>query len=407
MRKPTFREVIILSCVVIVCFAVLKSWDDILAFIGILLTAIIPLILGACIAYVIAIPSNFLTAHILPNAKSTTVQGLRKPLSLAITVLIVIVMLFLLTSTFIPALKETIIMVQINGRAFIEGLIGLPILEPVRSTVQDFLDGELVTAFESLDFAGVFKNVMGGSISLVGTQLFTVVSTVMTGFFGLLFSFVLLTDASGAVPKFMRIIEFYLGPKRSGKLRVVTKVADDTFHNFIVRQFLEAFILMVVGTTVLLIASYRYAVGVGALLGLAALIPIVGYPVGLLVGAFMVVITSPWAALAYVLAVAIAQMFEATFVLPHVGDPKTVLPPVWVTVGVTIGGGVAGFVGMLVAIPIASTFRQLVLLDYERRKKKKAQEFMAALEDGELQGAHVRVSELSERLEEDDGDGVR
>ena len=116
-------------------------------------------------------------------------------------------------------------------------------------------------------------------------------------------------------------------------------------------------------------------------------------------------------ALIYLACVALAQVLEATFVLPHIGNPKTALPPVWVTVGVTIGGGVAGFVGMLVAIPIASSIRQLILFDYERRKAidgandtDEAKPELA--ERPQSVGAHARVSELPESLEETDGDGV-
>ena len=188
-------------------------------------------------------------------------------------------------------------------------------------------------------------------------------------------------------------------------------IVDDSFHNFIVRQCLEAAILLVVSTITLLILEYPYALGVGSLMGLAALIPIVGYPVGLFASAFMVLISSPLDALIYLACVALAQVLEATFVLPHVGNPKTALPPVWVTVGVTIGGGVAGFVGMLVAIPIASSIRQLLLFEYERRLARKEEsgtkgESGEAVEPPQSIGSHARVSELPEGLKETDGDGV-
>ena len=98
--------------------------------------------------------------------------------------------------------------------------------------------------------------------------------------------------------------------------------------------------------------------------------------------------------------VALAQVLEATFVLPHVGDPRTVLPPVWVTVGVTIGGGVAGFLGMLMAIPITSTIRQLAIIGVKRREK-------AALADAASNDSlHAGKAELAQGLKEDDRDGV-
>jgi predicted PurR-regulated permease PerM len=165
-------------------------------------------------------------------------------------------------------------------------------------------------------------------------------------------------------------MQVYVGEKRMQRIALVLGVTDSSFHNFIVRQSIEALILGTVGALALLVLRFRYALGIGALMGIVALVPIVGYPVGLVLGAFIVAINSPWVAVAFVGAVALAQMLEATFLLPYVGDPRTVLPPVWVTVAVTIGGGVAGFVGMLVAIPVAATIRQLTLMDVSRRMRE-------------------------------------
>lgn len=418
MKKPTPRELVYIACAALLFIVVFRSWDAIVSFLGIVFTAIIPLVLGACIAYIIAIPTNFLERHMFPNSASSLLTGLRKPLCLFITVLLVLSALVFAGTTLIPALKETILMLQANIRPGLIAISNMTFMEPLKPVIHDFLDSKFFTSIESLDFMGMVKDVVGGSVGTFGSQVFTVVSTVATGFFGLLFSFVLLTDTTNSVPQFVRIIAFFLGNRRSFQVRNVLEIVDDSFHNFIVRQCLEAAILLVVSIITLLILGYPYALGVGSLMGLAALIPIVGYPVGLFAGAFMVFIGSPFDALIYLACVALAQVLEATFVLPHVGNPKTALPPVWVTVGVTIGGGVAGFVGMLVAIPIASSIRQLILFEYERRKaiadkmsaaktgEEPAEQEPAEQTQPQSRDVHARVSELSEGLEETDGDGV-
>ena len=418
MKKPTPRELAYIACAVLLAIVVFRSWDAIVSFLGIVFTAIIPLVLGACIAYIIAIPTNFLERHMFPNSTSKLLKGLRKPLCLFITVFLVLSALVFSVTTLIPALKETILMLQANIRPGLIAISNISFMEPLKSVIHDFLDSKFFTSIESLDFMGMFKDVVGGSVGTFGSQVFTVVSTVATGFFGLLFSFVLLTDTTDSVPQFVRIVVFFLGNKRSYHVRNVLEIVDDSFHNFIVRQCLEAAILLVVSTITLLILGYPYALGVGSLMGLAALIPIVGYPVGLFASAFMVLIGSPFDALIYLACVALAQVLEATFVLPHVGNPKTALPPVWVTVGVTIGGGVAGFVGMLVAIPIASSIRQLILFEYESRKaiadkmnatgtaEKPAKQEPEKQTQPQSLDAHARVSELPESLEQTDGDGV-
>lgn len=369
MRKPTASEMLTYGGIALVICAVLRGWDAIVAFVAIALAAIVPLVLGAAIAYVISIPTKFFERHFLPNSDSKLVQNMRRPVALAVTVLLVLMGLFLLSSTLIPALIEAVSMVQKNGRQFVESIIAIPLFKPIRPTVIDFLDGDLMKGLQTMDIGGLVKGMFGGTVGSITTQVFSVVSTIMTTFFGIIFSFILLTDTSDIGNKTMQTMQAYVGEKRMERIAMVLGVTDASFHNFIVRQSIEALILGTVGALALLVLRFSYALGIGALMGIVALVPIVGYPVGLVLGAFIVAINSPWKALVFVVAVALAQMLEATFLLPYVGDPRTVLPPVWVTVAVTIGGGVAGFVGMLVAIPVAATIRQLTLMDVSRRRK--------------------------------------
>lgn len=407
MIKVTAKDIALIFGF-IVCFCLLmQSWHEIVSFIGIVITAIMPLVLGVAIAYVVAIPTKFMERHFLPDYKAVFLEVVRRPICLVITVVLLVMGLALSSSVLFPALIDTVVMVQKNGQQFVEDVIQMPAFSPVRNLVHDFITGDFVQDLQKLDIEGLVKNVFGGTVGSFTTQLFTMVSTVMTGFFGMLFSFILLTDTTNVGDKIMGVISVYLGDKRTMRFALVLGVADASFHNFIVRQCIEALILGTVSSVTLLVAGFPYALGVGALMGLAALVPIVGYPVGLFAGAFMVAIYNVWVALLYIACVATAQLLEATFVLPHVGDPRTVLPPVWITVGVTIGGGVAGFVGMLVAIPIASTIYQLIKYDISRRRNKL--EAAAPGHDGDSESdgvSHVGKPELAQGLVDDDGSGI-
>lgn len=368
MNRLSTRDIVVIVILMLVFCLLMQGWNAIVAFLGILLAAIVPLLVGIAIAYVVSIPTNFLKRHILPNSTSRIIGVFRQPVSLLVTIIGLLVAVGLSSAVLLPALTDTVIMVQKNGQQFVEDIIQTPIMEPVRESIHQFLEGDFIQSLKRLDIKSVVDSVFGGTVGSITTQVFTVVSTAMTAFFGMLFSFILLTDTTGVGNEIMQALSQYLGPKRTERLALVIGVADASFHNFIVRQCVEAAILSAVGTTLLLAMGFPYAWGVGALMALAALVPIVGYPVGLLTGAFMVAISDVWLALLYIAVVAVAQMLEATLLLPHVGDPRTALPPVWITVGVTIGGGVAGFIGMLVAIPIASTIRQLIIIDIKRRQ---------------------------------------
>lgn len=413
MKEFKLRDYVTVALLVLLVGLVLRGWDSIVSFLGILFTAIIPLLLGIAIAYVISIPANFFARHFLPNSRSKFVAGFRRPFSLVVTVVLAILCVVFATAILIPAFVETIRMVQTYGQEFIEELIQQPFMDPFRESVQEFLNGDFIQGLKRMDISGFLKMLFGGTVGSVTTYVFTVASTIMTGFFGMLFSFILLTDNTHVPDRVMGIACEYIGPKRTQQIALVIGVADASFHNFIVRQAIEASILGTVGATVLFILDFPYALGVGVLMGLCALIPIVGYPVGLCLGAFMISILSPASALIYILTVAITQILESTFVLPHVGDPRTALPPVWVTVGVTIGGGVAGFLGMLLAIPITATIRQLIILDVRHRQRELPDDIAIYPSNyGQKKRrkprvkSHKRKPKLSQGLEHDDGDGV-
>lgn len=73
MRKLTLKDILVIAGVLIMACAIFQGWSSVVAFLGILLTAIMPLIVGTAIAYVVAIPTNFLERHFLPN--NTSVQS--------------------------------------------------------------------------------------------------------------------------------------------------------------------------------------------------------------------------------------------------------------------------------------------------------------------------------------------
>ena len=109
----------------------------------------------------------------------------------------------------------------------------------------------------------------------------------------------------------------------------------------------------------------RYALVVGVLIALTALIPIVGAFIGCVVGALLIAVTSPVKALLFVALFLVLQQVEGNLIYPQVVGNSVGLPSIWVLAAVTVGGGLMGVVGMLVFIPLCSVvyalFREYVL----------------------------------------------
>jgi predicted PurR-regulated permease PerM len=107
-----------------------------------------------------------------------------------------------------------------------------------------------------------------------------------------------------------------------------------------------------------------YALLIGVLIALTALIPIVGAFIGCGVGALLIAVTDPWKAVAFVILFLILQQIEGNLIYPHVVGSSVGLPSIWVLAAVTLGGSLMGIGGMLLFIPLCSVlyalFRDMV-----------------------------------------------
>jgi predicted PurR-regulated permease PerM len=121
----------------------------------------------------------------------------------------------------------------------------------------------------------------------------------------------------------------------------------------------------------MIILQLPYATMIGCLVGFTALIPIVGAFIGAAIGAFMIFTVSPIQALVFVIFLLVLQQLEGNIIYPKVVGASVGLPGLWVLAAVTIGGGVLGIVGMLLAVPLFATIYKILEADIEKRQKPK------------------------------------
>lgn len=124
----------------------------------------------------------------------------------------------------------------------------------------------------------------------------------------------------------------------------------------------------------MMILRIPYAPMIGALVGVTALIPIVGAFVGTIVGAVMILTVDPFKAVVFVVFLLILQQVEGNAIYPRVVGSKIKLPAIWVLAAVTIGGNLAGPLGMLLGVPAASAAYALMKEATDLREQRTFQE---------------------------------
>ena len=117
----------------------------------------------------------------------------------------------------------------------------------------------------------------------------------------------------------------------------------------------------------MVICKITYAITVGVFTGVTALVPVVGAFLGIFVGALLILAVEPLKVIPFIVLVLIIQQIEGNLIYPKVVGDAIGLPGIWVLAAVSIGGSLAGILGMLIGVPVASVIYTLVKEDVNSR----------------------------------------
>jgi len=200
---------------------------------------------------------------------------------------------------------------------------------------------------------------MGGVMTAAVSMTSSVIGNIVTFFMALLFAVHLLLNKEKLQGQFKRLFEKLLGRRINGVCHVLN-VANKSFRGYIVGQCIEALILGTLCALGMLILRLPYALMIGALVGVLALIPIAGAYIAAAIGAIMIFSVSPVKAVIFLIFLVILQQIEGNLIYPHTVGSTLQLPGIWVLAAVLIGGGVMGIPGMMISVPLMATAYQLL-----------------------------------------------
>ena len=100
------------------------------------------------------------------------------------------------------------------------------------------------------------------------------------------------------------------------------------------------------------IFRFPFALLISVLVGLGQMIPIVGAWVSAGIGAVILFVVDPPSALWFILLICAIQPIEGNLIYPHVVGNAVGISPLWVLIALLLGGGLFGFLGALLCVPI-------------------------------------------------------
>ena len=364
----------------------LWKYEAVLDILGFVWGIISPFILGGAIAFILNVPMNFIQKNLFEKNKYfQTEKGkklrdkLENTVSLVITIFLVISILAVVIFVVVPQLGKTFVTLKRNIEVFIPKIMAdIATLFENNPQILGELNG-LQLDWNQLNWDNILTTIIDffrhGAGSVLGSTYQAakgIVSGMATFFIAFVFACYILLQKKKLAVQIRKVMYAYLKTEQVEKILDVCSLTYKTFSSFLTGQCMEAVILGTMFFVTMGLLKFPYALLVGMLIAVTALVPIFGAFIGCAVGVFLIVMVSPVKALAFIVLFLVLQQIEGNLIYPHVVGNSVGLPSMWVLVAVTLGSSLMGIVGMLVFIPITSVIYSLLRRSvYTRLEQKK------------------------------------
>ena len=335
-----------------------------------------PILIGFLIAFLLSIPVNALEKRIIrPHGKRALrlQKALQRPVSIVLSVLMIIGVVGFISYTIIPNLfssihtlftkmpqivnhlKETVQPYREQIPGIVTWLEGLSIDWPgIENRISDFFRNDSAYTSQLID------SFVSAAFSVFG-QMFSVV-------FALVIAFTATSQKEKLAEQGKNLLYAFASATRADSIAGYARRIKQIFSNFITGQVLEAFLLGTMVMVGMVIFGFPHVLAISSLVMLMAFIPIVGAWLSAGIGAVMIFASVGFGKmLGFILMIIILQWVEGNLIYPKTMGKRIGLPSLWVLVAITLGKGTLGILGMLIFVPVFAVVYQLLIEAAERR----------------------------------------
>ncbi len=207
--------------------------------------------------------------------------------------------------------------------------------------ITNFLSQFLTTIFDSR--SGVITNVASFFIHLVATIILT---------------FYFLKDREAILKTIDNVSMILLSSKLRQRIKYFLKDLHEVFGNFILGQLLDALIVGIASTTLLLIIGHPFALLIGVIAGITNVIPYIGPIIGAALALILGIFTNVKLGILGCVLLIIYQQIDGNIIQPKILGDSVGLAPVWIFIAILVGGSYLGAVGMIISVPIVALMKR-------------------------------------------------
>ena len=373
-KKKSFWEYILQSLsgagsliLAILFFFVLYNLGRFFRGIGALIGILMPLIYGLVIAFILGPMSEWwesLLLRFLPEMKNVHRRHMIcRTLGVALAVITALAIVVIVLVLVIPQLFSSIVSLvnSVPGAsarmtAWVQKILAdnpdmqsqvLSTYNDASSTLLDWVQNTLLPRFQEL-MNGLSTGVLG------------LVSLLKNLILGLIISVYLMFNTRNYLSQTKKIIYTILPVNAANRLLFTLREVKVIFSGFLIGKLLDSLIIGMICFICMTLLNFPYTILISTIVGVTNVIPYFGPFIGAIPSAVLVLTVSPWQALYFLIFILVLQQVDGNIIGPKILGNATGLSSFWVLISLLLFGGVFGFIGMVIGVPVFAVLYDLV-----------------------------------------------
>lgn len=238
-----------------------------------------------------------------------------------------------------------------------EGVLGSLNIPALLEGVYDFIR-------ETLTVQNIIRYLSG---------LLSITSSFLNAVIALIISIYMLSGRERLLRTLRRLGEAFL-PERLVRLCAhYSRKTADIFSRYMYSMLIDAFCVCLLLIPGLYISGIPYPLAFAVFIGIANLIPYFGAIVSGSVSVLVLLLGGhPGMAIFLAVYILVLQQLDGNILQPRIYGQSVGIEPIYVLLAITVGGGIAGFTGMLIGVPVVAVVKMLVSdwIGHRNRVKK-------------------------------------
>ena len=348
----------------IIFFFLIYRFDGFGSAISTLTGILMPFIYGAVIAYLLKPVCNTIEGF-LRRFIPERMKGLVSALSVALTILFGLLLIYALCMMIIPQLITSVTALyytaQRNLAKFVQWANHVEFIEN-NEQIMNMLNSAYDTLSTNIDELIKTKLLpsMQNIVSGAAIGVLNVVTVAKNLVIGIIVAVYMLASRKRFTQQVKLVFYSVFKPRWAQLIIEEIQYADKMFGGFINGKIMDSAIIGVLCYIGCLIFKFPSALLVSVIIGVTNIIPFFGPFIGAIPATLLILIQNPIKALWFILFVLVLQQLDGNIIGPKILGNTTGLSSFWVLFAILLFGGLWGFVGMIVGVPLFAVIYDVI-----------------------------------------------